>query len=54
MKKANLIIGTDFSKNSSVAIRVGMEWAKKLDCHPVVLHAHKSSSESKDLQNINP
>ena len=40
MKKTEVLIGTDFSDSSQMAIESGIYLAEKMNCHPVVVHVH--------------
>ncbi len=42
MSKAEMIIGTDLTKESALAIEAGLKWAENLGCHGVVMHVHQT------------
>ncbi len=54
MAQTEIIIGTDLSDNSNLAIETGMLWANMLKCHPVVMHVHISSVNSNTRHLFNP
>ena len=42
MKKAKILIGTDFSQQSSVAIEAGLSWAQYLNCGGIVINVNNT------------
>lgn len=54
MKKAQIIIGSDFSDSSSLAIKIGLNWADKLNSDPLVLYSSSSGPDSDVVSLIAP
>lgn len=44
-----VLIGSDFSKSSTIAILVGLEWAKIFKCTPIIQHAEDLKEEKKEI-----
>lgn len=46
----NIIIGTDFSESSKIAIETGLVWSKILKCNPIIIHVEEKKEEKNEIK----